>query len=333
MSPLRSHSSFALGPLAGLGLTLSSLGCAFTSHPVEAATLGTPRGSSEMTAVMDEPGPVHVETVASADWAVDRSGLIDLSDPRAKAAKLEDGPEKIQVYFHVLMHPMFGMYIVDTGVERAYRDDPERAAIQGIVARYMNLRALVVRNALGDFLAAQKQPLRGVFFTHLHLDHVSGAPDVPRGTPLFAGPGETGDHALQNLVIAPNIDRALRGQAPIAEWRFEPDPSGRFAGVLDVFGDRSVWAILVPGHTSGSTAFVVRTPDGPVLLTGDVCHTAWGWEHDVAPGSFTSDHAKNVESLAKLRALAREHPRMQVRLGHQPLPGPDAVATSSGAPR
>jgi glyoxylase-like metal-dependent hydrolase (beta-lactamase superfamily II) len=276
-----------------------------------------------MLAVIDEPGPVRLETVVSADWAVDRGGLIDLSDPRAKEAHLTDDPEPIQIYFHAIHHPTRGMYIVDTGVERAYKTDPSRAAIRGVVASVMKLERLHVRNALGDFLATQNEPLRGVFFTHLHLDHVSGGPDLPPGTPLFAGPREPDDKALQNLVLAPNIDRALAGQGTIAEWQFEPDPEHRFDGVLDVFGDGSVWALLVPGHTPGSTAFVVRTPEGPVLLTGDVCHTAWGWNHDVVPGTFTSDHKKNAESLARLRQLSREHPKMKVRLGHQPL---EAVA-------
>jgi glyoxylase-like metal-dependent hydrolase (beta-lactamase superfamily II) len=84
-----------------------------------------------------------------------------------------------------------------------------------------------------------------------------------------------------------------------------------------VFGDGSLWALLVPGHTPGSTAYLARTTKGPVLLTGDTCHTRWGWEHDVAPGSFTADHAANVESLKRLRALVAEHPAIDVRLGHQ----------------
>jgi N-acyl homoserine lactone hydrolase len=313
--------SFSPRRLAALGgLALAGLGCSLTSHATEPSVLGTPRSSADMLAVIDEPGPVKLETVVSADWTVDRSGLINLDDPVAKAAKLTDGPEAIQVYFHVLRHPTRGMYLVDTGIERALRDDRDHAAIRGIVARYMNLDALVVRNALGDYLVAANEPLRGVFLTHLHLDHVSGMPDVPHGTPIYAGPGETKDHALHNVFLAPNIDRALEGQAPLEEWGFQPDSSHRFDGVLDVFGDGTVWAILVPGHTAGSTAFVVRTPEGPVLLTGDVSHTAWGWNHDVAPGSFTSDRVKNAESLARLRQLAREHPRMVVRLGHQPLP-------------
>src|SRR5207237_10380367 len=114
-----------------------------------------------------------------------------------------------------------------------------------------------------------------VTLTHLHLDHVSGLPDVPHGTPIYAGPRELTAHTFNNMFVRSSIDRAFAGQDAVAEWPFAPDPDGRFAGVLDIFGDGSVWAIHVPGHTPGSTAYLLRTPQGPVLLTGDVCHTAW----------------------------------------------------------
>jgi glyoxylase-like metal-dependent hydrolase (beta-lactamase superfamily II) len=144
-------------------------------------------------------------------------------------------------------------------------------------------------------------------------------PDVPHGTAIYAGPGETSDRAFTNLVVQPNLDRELAGQELISEWQYSADPDGRFAGVIDVFGDGSLWAIRVPGHTTGSTAYLARTAAGPVLMTGDTCHTAWGWKNGVEPGWYTADSAANVKSLEKLRTLAAEHPGMSVRLGHQPL--------------
>jgi N-acyl homoserine lactone hydrolase len=294
-------------------------GCTFSSHPTKPSAVGTSRSSRELLAVIDEPGPVEVETVASADWAVDRSGLVNLEHPKAKAAGLKDEDEPIQIYFHVVRHPLRGMYIVDTGIERALRDDPDHAAVRGVVASFMHREKMKIHVPLGDWLAQHKEPLRGVLLTHLHLDHVMGMPDVPQGTPIFTGPGETGAQSIMNIVVRPSIDRTLEGQAPIEEWQYQPDTEGRFAGVLDVFGDGSLWALSTPGHTLGSTAYLARTPKGPVLMTGDTCHTAWGWENDVEPGTFTSDHAGNAESLAHLRTLVREHPSIDVRLGHQPL--------------
>ena len=224
-----------------------------------------------------------------------------------------------EIFFHVIRHPGRGLFVIDTGVERALRDDPTHAAVQGIVASFMHLEKMSFHQPLGDFLAKQA-PLAGVFMTHLHLDHVSGMRDVPHGTPIYAGPGETSGRGFMNLLLRPNIDRALEGQAPISEWRFQPDPDGRFASVIDVFGDGSFWAIWTPGHTAGSTAYLARTPKGPVLFAGDTSHTVWGWENDVGPGSFTADHLLNRRSLDQLKALVAEHPHIDVRLGHQQLP-------------
>jgi glyoxylase-like metal-dependent hydrolase (beta-lactamase superfamily II) len=292
-------------------------GCATSSHPTQPSELGRAARSSELLAVIDQPGPLSVETVASADWAVPRSGLINLDPVRAVAAGLEDVDEPIQIFFHVIRHPERGLFIVDTGVERRQRVDPEHALIRGLLAKVMNGDALVVREALGDFLRKQDQPLRGVLLTHLHLDHITGMPDVPRGTPIYAGPGETTPRAFTNLFVQGVIDEALEGQTALREWSYAADADGRFAGVLDVFGDGSLWAIWVPGHTPGSTAYLARTAQGPVLFTGDASHTAWGWDHDVEPGTFSNDLEQSRASFAALRRLASEHPTLEVRLGHQ----------------
>lgn len=296
---------------------LLTVGWPSAFHPTEAAALGTAGSAERMEALLETPGPITVETVLGANWSVDRSGLIDLTDPRA--AELEDGLEPIAIYFHALHHPSEGLFVIDTGVERALRFDPEHAAIRGFVASAAHVERMTGGTDTASWLEAHDAPVRGVLLTHLHLDHVSGLRDFPLDVPVYTGPGEASARSAMAFATQSTTDRALEGRGPIREWRFEPDPSGRFAGLLDVFGDGSLWAIQSPGHTTGSTAFLARTPDGPVLFTGDVCHTAWGWAHDVPPGTFTEDREANVASLTALRALVARHPQIDVRLGHQAL--------------
>lgn len=296
--------------------TMMMSGCALTSHRTQPATLGTARSTAELVAALGQPGPVTMETITSADWAVERSGLLNLKHPAARDAGLEDGDEQIQVYFHVIRHPTRGTFLVDTGVETALRDAPEKSALSGLVRSAMHLEKLTVRQPLGEWLATQGK-LEGVFLTHLHLDHVTGMADVPEGTSVFTGPGEAGDSQFIYLFVRGSADRALAGKPALSEWQFTADPTGAFDGVLDVFGDGSVWALWVPGHTPGSTAYLVRTPQGPVLLTGDASHTRWGWEHHVEPGAFTGDAPRGTQSFQKLQAFVAAHPEIEVRLGHQ----------------
>jgi len=302
-------------------LALASSGCALTTHATRPSTLGRAVSSDEMGALLATPGPVTLESVDSARWEVPLSGLVNLEHREAKRAGLVDRSEPIVVPFHVVRHPVHGTFIVDTGVELDVKD-PDKSAVRGIVASYMDVEEkLHVDRALGAFVddeaAAGRAPLAGVFLTHLHLDHVMGLPDVPRGTPIYAGPGETTTTGLTQAATRSSYDRLLEGHAPISEWRFAPDAAGRFDGVLDVFGDGSVFAISTPGHTPGHTAYLLRTTTGPVLLTGDASHTRWGFEHGVEPGTYSEDAERSAVSFRKLVAFAKEHPEVEVRVGHQ----------------
>lgn len=294
----------------------STQGCVASGHPTGDARWGTSASSLGFEATLEQSGPIRVESVASATWQVPLSGMLNLEHPKAEAAGLHDSDQPITIYFHALRHPTRGLFIVDTGVERAL--GTPKAAVRGVVAKLAKVDSIQVRVDLKTWLEQQTQPLSGVFLTHMHLDHIMGMPDVPRGTPIFTGPGEARSHGFLNLFTRPITDRIFAGQATLAEWQFEPDPAQRFAGVLDVFGDGSLWALHVPGHTPGSTAYVARTPQGPVLLAGDACHTSWGWEHGVEPGTFSQDLPQSAQSLAELEALAKRHPQIDVRLGHQP---------------
>jgi glyoxylase-like metal-dependent hydrolase (beta-lactamase superfamily II) len=293
------------------------VGFAATSHATRRSSLGVARPTTELLALLDQPGPVELETINSADWTVERGGLINLGHPTAKAAGLKDGDEPIQVFFHALRHPQRGLFIVDTGMETALRDAPEKSAMSGLVRGAMHMEKLKVNAPLGEWLAKQARPLEGVFMTHLHPDHITGMADVPAGTPVYTGPGEAAARQFLNAALQGSVDRALAGKPALSEWTFSAEADGLFDGAVDIFGDGSVWALWVPGHTPGSTAYLVRSTKGPVLLVGDASHTRWGWEHDVEPGTFTSDGPRSVESFRKLRAFVAAHPRVEVRLGHQ----------------
>ena len=159
--------------------------------------------------------------------------------------------------------------------------------------------------------------LSGVLFTHLHIDHISGMPDISNDVPLYIGASESTETSFKNMFVRGATDQLLKDKQPLQEWHFQPDPQNKLEGIIDVFEDGSVFAISVPGHTPGSTAFLIRTTHGPVLLTGDTCHTRWGWEHTVEPGDFTADHERNLKNLKSLKELVASHPQIEVRLGHQ----------------
>jgi glyoxylase-like metal-dependent hydrolase (beta-lactamase superfamily II) len=282
--------------------------------------LGTRSSLAGLEKVVDLPGPIELETINSADWTVPLSGLIDLKSAAAQAAHLSDHPEPIHIFAHIIRHPTFGTYLVDTGVSQQLMNDPGGNGVSWLVRKVMPLGKIQVREGTAQILVGIPGGIQGVFFTHLHVDHISGMPDIPGSVPLYVGRTEVSQTSFENAFVRGTTTKLLKGKAELQEWPFqlnEGSQSLAIGDVIDIFGDGTAFAISAPGHTPGSTAYLVRTPKGPVLLTGDTSHTRWGWEHGVEPGSYTADQPTNLKSLQMLEELVQRHPAMDVRFGHQ----------------
>ena len=317
--------------LSALMLPLLLGACAITSHPSEPAKLGRASTEQRLRQVAAQPGPLRYEPVVGADWAVPLGGLLNLDHHTAREAQLEDHDEPVHVLMHVVRHPAHGTFLIDTGVQDAWRDPAAEPALGWMMQKAMNASALEPRTTMVQWLARQDAPPRGVLLTHLHLDHVMGLPDLPRSVPIYTGPGEAAYRGWQSLFLRSTLDALLEGFGALRELPFaEASEQAGLAGVLDVFGDESLFALWVPGHTPGHLAFLLRTEQGPVLLTGDACHTAWGWQHGVEPGSFSYDGPQGSRALVALRRLADDIEGLRVVPGHQFLPGdPVSVVAST----
>ncbi len=307
------HATLMLGCLLALLLQ----GCSLTTHPVEKSKLGKSSSSAEMEALIEQPGPIQLETINSVEWAVPLAGLLNLNSTAAKETGLKDRDEPMQVYAHVLKHPRYGNFLVDTGVSKKLLDNPGQEGVSWLILKGMPIEKMRLIKGTAEIVHDLQAKLSGVFFTHLHIDHISGMPDIPNDVPLYIGATESTEQHWKNMVVQGTSDRLLKNKQPLQEWQFQPDPRGKFDGIIDIFADGSVYAISVPGHTPGSVAYLVRTGKGPVLLTGDTCHTRWGWEHTVEPGEYTQNQERNLKNLKRLKELVDAHPKIQVRLGHQ----------------
>ncbi|MCK6520166.1 MBL fold metallo-hydrolase [Myxococcota bacterium] len=287
--------------------------CVVTRHPVTPAQVPAATQSADLIALLNTPGPIVHSAHLSARWSAKLSGLVNLDDPQA--VELKDGDTPIVLPVHRLVHPSAGVFVVDSGVERDTLQGG-RGPARGAVT--LATKSVVPVEPLGDILASAGAPIAGVLITHMHLDHLLGLQDVPPGTPIYVGAGETTATGRGNRLLRRTVNAALDGHAPLRELDgVGAVPLGPIAQAYDLVGDGSLWALSTPGHTPGSMSYLARTTEGPVLFTGDTCHTIWGWEHNVTPGSFTSDQAMNAKSLSALKALAELLPGVTVYVGHE----------------
>jgi N-acyl homoserine lactone hydrolase len=139
--------------LVVLGILSLCQACNLSDHQVVQSHLGKPSSMAEMDKLLDVPGPIEVETVNSADWTVPLAGLLNLKSAAAQAAHLTDHPEPIHIFAHIVRHPKFGTYLVDTGVSQRLIDDPGDLGVSWLVRKVMPLGDIHVRKSTAQILA------------------------------------------------------------------------------------------------------------------------------------------------------------------------------------
>lgn len=258
---------------------------------------------------------VTFQTVKAADWEVPLKGLLNLEDPKAKELGLTDRAEPISIYFHLIKHPSKGVVMIDSGIAESFTKSKEDMPLSSLVASQMNLEKLKVYHTTKKFLKENSIPLKAVFLTHMHLDHIMGASEIDKEVPIFIGPGESQSKQFMNLFVQGSTDRLMGENPNLQEIEKPKDPDQTM--YLDFFGDKSFYVIWVPGHTAGSLAFFVQTKSGKHLVLGDSCHTQIGWNQDIIPGEFTADAQQNRKSLTLLKEIDRKWKADFIYPGHQ----------------
>lgn len=310
--PVQSRTPFFM---TGLALMVALAGCAtpVSRHPVVVSGIGVAARSSDLQASLDKPGVVTFERVRFAQWTAGRGSFIDRDDPRTAA--VPKGSEEAVIYAYAVDHPRFGRIMIDSGVSA---DLDSR--LNWVMRRAVSDLDVRVERTTAQWLGDQAPP-RAVFLTHLHFDHIGGLIDLPITTPVYVGAGEAAERSRVNLLLGRPADAILRGYGPLREWAFQSDPDGAFEGVLDVFGDGSIWAIKAPGHSAGSTAYLINAVDGPKLVVGDAVSTRLGWEQQMPQPVAPHARADAEASAERLRQFAEAHPTVTVFLGHQSRTG------------
>jgi len=147
-----------------------------------------------------------------------------------------------------------------------------------------------------------------VGISHYHDDHT----------------GQLGDFTRAALLIGAGDFAAIKaGAASRPNWPvlFKPWLDGTakveaVEGDKDVFGDRSVVMLDMPGHTPGHHALLVRLKSGAVLLSGDQFHATESFEHDQVP-TYNTDRADTLASSDRFRQIAANL-KAKVVIQHEP---------------
>jgi glyoxylase-like metal-dependent hydrolase (beta-lactamase superfamily II) len=142
-----------------------------------------------------------------------------------------------------------------------------------------------------------------VGISHMHGDHT----------------GQANEFAQARLVVGKaDFEQSKGKEDPFGPWRKAGNGGLTLVsgGENDVFGDGSVVAIHLPGHTPDHMALLVKLKSGPVLLSGDLYHSTIAREKKAMPG-FNTSKEQTLASIDRFEKMARDM-KAKVIIQHEP---------------
>lgn len=227
--------------------------------------------------------------------------------------------------FAYVEHPQAGGLLIDTGYTSRFIEETSRLPF----SLYRRLTPMSVRPeeeaacqlAASGIDAAQ---IRTVILTHFHADHISGVRDFPRARFIYL---QAAYDAMKTLTgLAALRAGFLKGLLP-EDFTERSQAFGReeaaplpfvspFEHGYDVLGDRSLYAVELPGHAEGQIGLFLSTEEADYFLCADAVWSRAAYldnrpPHPIA-GLIMADRKAYRRTLEKLRELHLSYPQLRI---------------------
>jgi N-acyl homoserine lactone hydrolase len=264
--------------------------------------------------VLAHPRDISVTTFQTGTIHMDACLNLDPASP--KQAVCDHAPRDLAALVHWVHHPRFGDFLIDSGFDDSFAKHPPYGNYTEAMRLFNWVNGVTNRQDPGTDLSAQLAQLnihpKAVFFTHLHPDHTGGVPTLGPQTELVFGKNEL------SFLARAAVANHFAGKSKFSSIDLSVAPVMAPLGPsVDLFGDGSLWAISVPGHTDDDIAYLINGAT-PILLIGDASHFGWAFKAGVAPSGWNqAGTARGYISLEELRTFARAYPNIRIIYGHE----------------
>lgn len=231
----------------------------------------------------------------------------------------------------LILHPEEGPVLFDTGYDpaffRATEPFPER------LYRWITPVELAPGESLVEQLArlgVRPHEVRRIVLSHFHGDHVAGLHAFPEARVFCARAGladiRRGSRAsaVRRGLLRSLLPADLESRVDFFEDRPRtalPAGLAPFEDGVDLFGDRSLLAVELPGHCPGHWGLVVRGEDDALhFLVGDAAWSSRAVRENAPPPALTTalfgETGPYRRTLSELHALHRRNPDVVLTPSH-----------------
>lgn len=240
-------------------------------------------------------------------------------------------PCRFPAGFACFHHQQHGVILFDTGYSDHFMAETRRFPAS-LYARLLPPNFQQADRACDQLRRFNISPedVRAVIVSHFHADHIAGLRDFPKARIICTRSGYLsicGAHTLRGLLkgLLPGL------MPPDADDRVDfvedmdaidlPAAMAPFGRARDLFGDRSVLVVNLPGHSIGQIGlYLPETQTGSLFLVADAAWSLDAIERRMPPPrlvtSLLGQSRIYLSTLDSLHDLRHSTPELLIRPSH-----------------
>lgn len=229
---------------------------------------------------------------------------------------------KYMALWGLIEHPEKGYILYDTGYSDRFFDATKR------YPNKIYAKATKVVFSTHEAVSTQLQranidpaSIKHVLITHFHADHTAGMKDFPNAQFYVSKAALSQALSIPKAVaFSKGILKGLLPENLESRCVFIDDAPKVEDPILgtkhDLFGDKSLYAVLLPGHARGQFGIQLSTEKSDYFLIADACWLKKSYRENILPNSIVRlffDSWKEFKmSLNKVHAYHLQHPEVVI---------------------
>jgi glyoxylase-like metal-dependent hydrolase (beta-lactamase superfamily II) len=231
----------------------------------------------------------------------------------------------------LIKHPTRGYFLYDTGYSNRFFQETTKFPFQ-LYSWFTPVKLPKQEQLIHQLSLRGIQPeeIQGIFISHFHADHIAGIRDFPNAQLICMESAFreiqycTGFKALRKAFIPNLLPKNIEDLLSFAEpCSLKPLPQelAPFSEGFDLFGDQSIFAIPLEGHTEGQMGLLFLDKNQQYqFFVADSCWTRKAYQELKLPSKpaqwLFSNKKQYFHTLQKLNFLYLNNPGIQIIPSH-----------------
>lgn len=239
---------------------------------------------------------------------------------------------KFPSMFNLIQHPTRGNILFDTGYSTRFYEATEKypeKLYAKITPAFIEESDLAI-SKLKQF-CVKPEEVSYIILSHFHADHMAAVNDFPNARFIYMDTAyeyiskRKGFNAVRKGILHDLLpDDFVARSEPIFEGKNlatnDIPLNDAFSKIYDIFGDKSLYAVDLPGHMKGQMGLFLNDGEQEHFLIADACWLSRSYRELTYPSKIAMaimDSTKQFkDTIYKIHQIYKTYPEMNIAPSH-----------------